>query len=613
MASNPGPLTQWPWQRLGNFKYALLVPFVGQSVYKFFRMRNNGEEIDMFNLAIFPIFLLRLLHSQLWISLSRFKTVQSKHLIVDKSLDFSQVDRESNWDDQILLTAFILYTANMVLPGVTFAPWWNTKGFLIIILLHMGPVEFLYYWFHRALHHHFLYSRYHSHHHSSIVTQPITSVIHPFGEEMVYFMLFAIPLLTTAFTGTVNIIGVTLYLLYIDFMNYMGHCNFEVVPQHLFLLFPPLKYLMYTPSFHSLHHTQFRTNYSLFMPFYDYIYGTMDKSSDDLYERCLRGKEGVVPDVIHLSHLTSYQSIYHLSFGFASFASTPFVPFSKLCSWLLWPFTYVLAIIITNFCGSTLTLERNKLEELHMETWLIPRYNFQYMSSVEKDKINDMIDGAITKAESMGVKVISLGLLNQVRIVDGTSLAVAVVLNTVLLNTVPKGTKRVIFRGKFTQMAHQLIFALCQRDFKVLIADENEHEKLMEKIPQEMRNNLTMSYSYSTEVWLVGDGVKDEEQVKAQKGTHFIPFSQFPLKKKRKDCIYHTTPAMLIPKTFENVHTCENWLPRRVMSAWRVAGIVHALEGWDDAHECGNNTTEVDKVWCAALAHGFLPFQNQII
>ncbi|KAM0941914.1 putative fatty acid hydroxylase [Dioscorea sansibarensis] len=485
MASNPGPLTQWPWQRLGNLK--------------------------------------------------------------------------------ILLTALILYTANIILPGASFAPWWNTKGFLIIILLHMGPVEFLYYWFHRALHHHFLYSRYHSHHHSSIVTQPITSVIHPFGEEMVYFMLFAIPLMSTAFTGTANVIGITVYLLYIDFMNYMGHCNFEVVPQYLFHLFPPLKYLMYTPSFHSLHHTQFRTNYSLFMPFYDYIYGTVDKSSDDLYERCLRGKEGVVPDVIHLSHLTGYQSIYHLSFGFASFASTPFAPFSKL----------------------------NKLEKFRMETWLIPRYNFQYMSSVEKDKINDMIQGAISKAESMGVKVISLGLLNQgeelngngeqyiqknpklkVRIVHGTSLAVALV-----LNTVPKGTKRVIFRGKFTKLAHQLILALCQRDFKV---------------------------------WLLGDGVKDEEQDKAQKGTHFIPFSQFPLKKKRKDCIYHTTPAMLIPKAFENVHTCENWLPRRVMSAWRVAGIVHALEGWD-AHECGSNTIEVDKVWCAALAHGFLPFQNQII
>lgn len=41
-------------------------------------------------------------------------------------------------------------------------------------LLHAGPVEFIYYWLHRALHHHFLYTRYHSHHHGSIVTEPIT-------------------------------------------------------------------------------------------------------------------------------------------------------------------------------------------------------------------------------------------------------------------------------------------------------------------------------------------------------------------------------------------------------------------------------------------------------
>jgi aldehyde decarbonylase len=53
-------------------------------------------------------------------------------------------------------------------------PWWNTDGAIVIALIHMGPVEFLYYWFHRALHHHFLYSRYHSHHHASIVTEPIT-------------------------------------------------------------------------------------------------------------------------------------------------------------------------------------------------------------------------------------------------------------------------------------------------------------------------------------------------------------------------------------------------------------------------------------------------------
>ncbi|KAF8388519.1 hypothetical protein HHK36_027194 [Tetracentron sinense] len=39
---------------------------------------------------------------------------------------------------------------------------------------------------------------------------------------------------------------------YIDFMNNMGHCNIELVPKRLFHMLPPLKYLMYTPSFVSL-------------------------------------------------------------------------------------------------------------------------------------------------------------------------------------------------------------------------------------------------------------------------------------------------------------------------------------------------------------------------
>jgi aldehyde decarbonylase len=42
---------------------------------------------------------------------------------------------------------------------------------MLLVLLHAGPAEFLYYWFHRTLHHHFLYTRYH---HASIVTEPIT-------------------------------------------------------------------------------------------------------------------------------------------------------------------------------------------------------------------------------------------------------------------------------------------------------------------------------------------------------------------------------------------------------------------------------------------------------
>ncbi|GKA90467.1 sterol desaturase-like protein, partial [Tanacetum coccineum] len=35
---------------------------------------------------------------------------------------------------------------------------------------------------------------------------------------------------------------------------------------------------------------------------------------------------------------------------------------------------------------------------------------------------------------------------------------------------------------------------------------------------------------------------------------------------------------MLTPKHLENVNSCENWLPRRVMSLWRIAGILDGLE-----------------------------------
>lgn len=46
------------------------------------------------------------------------------------------------------------------------------------------------------------------------------------------------------------------------------------------------------------------------------------------------------------------------------------------------------------------------------------------------------------------------------------------------------------------------------------------------------------------------------------------------------------------------------------MSAWRIAGMVHAVEGWNE-HEVGNTVLDVDKAWNGALSHGFLPFQTE--
>ncbi|XP_033517164.1 very-long-chain aldehyde decarbonylase CER1-like [Nicotiana tomentosiformis] len=615
MATKPGILTEWPWARLGNFKYLLLAPFVGHSIYSFFMGKDESQR-DIAYIIILPLLLSRVIHNQIWISLSRYRTTKGDNRILDKSIEFDQVDRERNWDDQIILNGMVFYVAYLKFQQTHHLPLWRTDGIIITALMHIGPVEFLYYWLHRALHHHFLYSRYHSHHHSSIVTEPITSVIHPFAEIIAYYTLFLIPGVTTFFTGTASIAAFGAYITYVDFMNNMGHCNFELIPKWMFSMFPPLKYLIYTPSYHSLHHTQFRTNYSLFMPMYDYLYGTVDKSSDTLYEKSLERK-AELPDVVHLTHLTTLESIYHLRLGFASLASTPHA--SKWYFWLMWPVT-LWSFFITWIYGQTFVVERNLFRNLKLQTWAIPKYRKQYFMQGQRDTINNLIEEAIMEADLKGIKVLSLGLLNQeeelnnngelyirrhpqlkVKVVDGSSLVVAVV-----LNNIPKGTSQVVLRGRLSKVSCSIALVLCQRGIQVVMLDGEEFKRLKARLTPKVATNLVLSKTNASKIWLVGDRLSEDEQLKAPKGTLFIPFSQFPPRKARKDCIYFSTPAMTIPKQLENVDSCENWLPRRVMSASRIAGILHTLEGWNE-NECGNMMFDIERVWKASLDHGFRP------
>ncbi|PWA45213.1 sterol desaturase-like protein [Artemisia annua] len=146
--------------------------------------------------------------------------------------------------------------------------------------------------------------------------------------------------------------------------------------------------------------------------------------------------------------------------------------------------------------------------------------------------------------------------------------------------------------------------------FKVAISKEKDYRKLKSKLQSaDDRDKLVLSRAYSQKVWLVGDGLSKEEQMKASKGTSIIPYSRFPPKEVREDCFYYTTPSMLTPKHLENVDSCENWLPRRVMSAWRIAGILHGLEGWN-VNEYGNEIFNVEKTWEASLHHGFTPLMK---
>lgn len=130
--------------------------------------------------------------------------------------------------------------------------------------------------------------------------------------------------------------------------------------------------------FHSLHHTQFRTNYSLFMPIYDYIYGTMSNSTDLVYEKSLR-KEEDIPHVVHLTHLATPHAIYHMRLGIAWLASKPLPSTSCWYHWLFYPFTFWVTLL--NWIKPrTFVIERNRLNNLSLQTWAVPKYQFQVHS-----------------------------------------------------------------------------------------------------------------------------------------------------------------------------------------------------------------------------------------
>ncbi|KAM1018805.1 hypothetical protein ACFX13_040994 [Malus domestica] len=89
MASIPGILTEWPWKPLGNLKYLILAPWVIHSTLLF--IVNDGKYRDSTYLLMFPLMLWRMIHNQIWITRSRYRTTKGNGRIVDKGLEFDQL------------------------------------------------------------------------------------------------------------------------------------------------------------------------------------------------------------------------------------------------------------------------------------------------------------------------------------------------------------------------------------------------------------------------------------------------------------------------------------------------------------------------------------------
>ena len=84
-------------------KFVILTPWIAHSMYS---LTSNGRDPVYF--LIFPFILVRMLHNQIWVSVSRYRTAKGKNRIVDRGLEFDQLDRESNWFNNLTCSSVSL-------------------------------------------------------------------------------------------------------------------------------------------------------------------------------------------------------------------------------------------------------------------------------------------------------------------------------------------------------------------------------------------------------------------------------------------------------------------------------------------------------------------------
>ncbi|KAK9274452.1 hypothetical protein L1049_021699 [Liquidambar formosana] len=620
------PLSAWPWENLGIYKYLLFGPFVAKVIEA---MIHEETHKASWCLHLLILCALRASIHQLWGTYSNMLFLTRDRRIVQEGVDFKQIDREWDWDNFIILQALIASMAYYIFPFLANLPLWDSRGFIIVLMLHMTVSEPLFYWVHRCFHGNYLFTHYHSLHHSSPVPQSFTAGYATFLEHLILTAVIGIPVLGSCLIGCGSISMIYAYVLMFDFLKCLGHCNVEVIPHQVFETFPFLRYLLYTPTYHVLHHTEMDSNFCLFMPLYDALGKTLNSKSWELHKEMSSnsGKCGRVPDFVFLAHVVDITAAGHVPFVFRTFASLPFK--TRIFMLAIWPGTFVAMLIMWAWSKTFLITFYNLRGRLH-QTWAVPRFGFQYFLPFCKEGINNLIEQAILRADRMGVKVISLAALNKnealngggtlfvnkhpnlrVRVVHGNTLTAAVI-----LNDIPKDTEEVFLTGATSKLGRAIALYLCRRRVRVLMLtlSTERFKGIQKEAPADCQNYLVQVTKYQAaqncKTWIVGKWVTPREQSWAPSGTHFHQFVVPSILAFRRDCTYGELAAMKLPDDVQGLGSCEYTMDRGVVHACHAGGVVHILEGWTH-HEVGAiDVDRIDVVWEAALKHGLKPVSS---
>lgn len=624
------PFSTWPWESLGSYKYMLYVPFIAKIMYARHYQEDHSSShgvVASWCLHILVLCLLRCIMYQSWSSYSNMLFLTRNRRIIKQGVDFKQIDKEWDWDNFILLQAAIATLIFYIFPSLANLSLWNTTGFITAIFLHVTVSEPLYYFLHKSLHgNNYLFTHYHSLHHSSAVPQPFTAGHATFFEHLLLLPVIGIPILGSCLLGCGSTIVIYAYVLMFDLLRCLGHCNVEILPHQIFESFPILRYLLYSPTYHSLHHTEMGTNFCLFMPLYDLLGNTLNNKSWEMHKKiCVdSGKNGRIPDFVFLAHVVDMTSALHVPFVFRSYGSMSFS--TKIYMLPLLPLCF-LTMLVMWAKSKTFLLSFYNLRGRFHQTWVVPRFGFQYFLPFAAEGINNKIEEAILRADRLGIKVISLAALNKnealngggtlfvnkhpnlrVRVVHGNTLTAAVI-----LNEIPDDVNEVFLTGATSKLGRAIALYLCRRKVRVLMltSSAERFQKIQKEAPADYQKYLVQVTKYQAaqncKTWIVGKWITPREQSFAPSGAHFHQFVVPPILRFRRDCTYGDLAAMRLPEDVQGLGSCEYTMDRGVVHACHAGGVVHSLEGWSH-HEVGAiDVDRIDIVWKAALKHGLKP------
>jgi len=340
-------------------------------------------------------------------ALAKWDSFSQRTRIVHRNPPAKQLERELDYDDALMwsICAFLLvkcmtpFLSNPVpLSGLSVA--WCFIG-------HMAVTEPVYYAFHRWMHIPQYFKLTHYHHHTSVVPEPNSGTSHPVAENIAYMANFSAAFLVPAAVGCYSDGLIGPYFVLFDILNIIGHSNFEMMPRWWFNT--PLKYLLYTTTHHSLHHSRFRCNYVLFCPIWDILFGTMHPDTEPTFHRA-HTQAPLKLNAAFLCHGFKHNSILHTTMV------SPYMATQEVKDAWWHPLLLPLLVPFAGICarwGKPFTMQRYRYAEANFVTRVVPHLGHDYMNKRMHAAINRDLIACVRQAVTEGATVVGLGALNK--------------------------------------------------------------------------------------------------------------------------------------------------------------------------------------------------------